>query len=78
MTVVADASPLIALAQVDQLPLLEKLFGEILVPPAVAREVELSLPAFVRERKLSRNRFRISPDLYEWLLSETGEGAPPQ
>jgi predicted nucleic acid-binding protein len=30
VTVVADASPLIALAQVDQLPLLEKLFGEIL------------------------------------------------
>jgi predicted nucleic acid-binding protein len=43
VTVVADASPLIALAQVDQLPLLEQLFGEILVPPAVAREVELSL-----------------------------------
>jgi len=50
VTVVADASPLIALAQVAQLPLLEKLFGEILVPPAVAREVELSLPALVRER----------------------------
>jgi uncharacterized protein len=154
VTAVADASPLIALAQVDQLPLLEKLFGEILVPPAVVREVALSLPAFVRERKLSRpipaavlraaldpgeseaislalelgaervildertarrlaqdlglpiigvlgillaskqkgliplvrpildalvrNRFRITPELYEWLLNETGEAAPPQ
>ena len=154
MTVVADASPLIALAQVNQLPLLERLFGEILVPPAVVREVELSLPAFIRERKLSRpipaavlhasldpgeseaislalelgaervilderaarqlahdlalprigvlgillaskqkglipsvrpvldglvkSRFRITPELYEWLLSETGEGTPPQ
>jgi hypothetical protein len=37
----------IALAQVDQLPLLERLFGEILVPPAVVREVGLSLRAFV-------------------------------
>jgi hypothetical protein len=54
VTVVADASPLIALAQIDQLPLLEKLFGEILVPPAVVSEVEQSLPAFIRERKLSR------------------------
>jgi predicted nucleic acid-binding protein len=154
VTVVADASPLIALAQVNQLPLLERLFGEILVPPAVVREVELSLPAFIRERKLSRSipaavlhasldageseaislalelgaervilderaarqlahdlalprigvlgillaskqkglipsvrpildglvesRFRITPELYEWLLSEAGEGTPPQ
>ena len=54
MTIVADASPLIALAQVNQLPLLERLFCEILVPPAVVREVELPLPAFIRERKLSR------------------------
>lgn len=54
MTVVADASPLIALAQVKQLPLLERLFGEILVPPAVVCEVGLSLPAFIRERRLSR------------------------
>jgi uncharacterized protein len=151
---VADASPLTALAQIDQLPLLEKLFGETLVPPAVVSEVSQSLPAFIRERKLSRpipaavrraaldpgeseaislaleigaerlildertarrlaqdvglpiigvlgillaskqkgliplvrpmldalvkNRFRITPDLYEWLLSETGEAAPPQ
>lgn len=154
VTVVADASPLIALARVDQLPLLEHLFGEILVPPAVVREVELPLPAFVRERKLSRpmpsavlraaldpgeseaislaleldaarlildersarrlardlglpiigvlgillaskqkgmfsqvrpildalvkSRFRITPELYEWLLSEAGEAAPPR
>lgn len=149
MTVVADTSPLIALAQVDQLSLLEKLFGEVLVPPAVVREVGLSLPGFVRELKLSRpipaavlrasldpgesealslaleiganrlilderparhvaqglglpiigvlgvllaakqkglipavrpildalvkNRFRLTPDLYEWLLTEAGE-----
>jgi len=146
VTVVADTSPLIALAQVDQLSLLEKLFGEVLVPPAVVREVGLSLPGFVRELKLSRpipaavlrasldpgesealslaleiganrlilderparhvaqglglpiigvllaakqkglipavrpildalvkNRFRLTPDLYEWLLTEAGE-----
>jgi uncharacterized protein DUF3368 len=27
---------------------------------------------------LVKSRFRISPELYEWLLSETGEGAPPK
>ena len=54
MTVVADASPLIALAQVGHLPLLERLFGEVVAPPAVVREVGLSLPGFIRERKLSQ------------------------
>jgi predicted nucleic acid-binding protein len=152
VTVVADASPLIALVQVGHLPLLEKLFGEVLVPSAVVREVGVSLPGFIRERKLSqpipatvsrasldpgeseaislalelgadrlilderlarrlaqelglpiigvlgillaskqkglipavrpildalvKNRFRITPDLYEWLLAETGEAEP--
>lgn len=38
-TIVSNASPLIALEQMGCLPLLEPLFGKILVPPAVAREV---------------------------------------
>jgi predicted nucleic acid-binding protein len=42
--VVADASVLIALNQIDQLSLLQKLFTEVLVPPAVAREAAPSLP----------------------------------
>jgi predicted nucleic acid-binding protein len=37
--VVSDASPLIALQQIDQIDLLQALFGEVLIPPAVAREV---------------------------------------
>jgi uncharacterized protein len=152
VTVVADASPLIALVQVRHLSLLEKLFGEVIAPPAVVHEVGLSLPAFIRERELSRpvpdavlrasldpgeseaiglalelsadrlilderparhvaqslglpiigvlgillaskqkglipavrplleglvkNRFRLTPDLQEWLLAEAGEGEP--
>ena len=38
-TVVADTSPLIALHQLGQLSLLQRIFGEIHVPPAVAREL---------------------------------------
>ena len=41
--VVADASVLIALGQIGQLSLLEKLFGEVMIPSAVAREVAPSL-----------------------------------
>jgi hypothetical protein len=53
--VVADASVLIALNQIDQLSLLQKLFIEALVPPAVAREVAPSLPqlpAWIHTRAL--------------------------
>jgi predicted nucleic acid-binding protein len=46
IVVVADASPLIALQRIEQLGLLQALFGEVLIPPAVAREVaaRLTLP----------------------------------
>jgi predicted nucleic acid-binding protein len=55
--VVADASPLIALGQIGQLSLLEQLFGEVTIPPAVEREVVSSrplLPGWVRTRNLLR------------------------
>jgi predicted nucleic acid-binding protein len=37
--VVCDASPIIALSAVGQLSLLQKLYGQILIPDAVAQEV---------------------------------------
>jgi uncharacterized protein len=42
--VVADTSPLIALHQLGLLSLLQRIFGEIYVPPAVAREVGPGMP----------------------------------
>lgn len=39
MTVVSNTGPLVALAKIDQLALLEQLFSEVLVPPAVHREL---------------------------------------
>lgn len=55
--VVADASVLIALAQIDQLPLLERLFGEVMIPAAVAREIAPGLPqlpSWIRTRRLEQ------------------------
>jgi predicted nucleic acid-binding protein len=43
-SVVADASPLIALNQIGQLALLERLFSTVLIPSAVAREIAPSVP----------------------------------
>jgi predicted nucleic acid-binding protein len=56
IVVVADASPLIALQRIDQLGLLHELFEEVLVPPAVARELgpRLTLPPWVHERALQQ------------------------
>ena len=44
--VVADTSPLIALGLLDLLPVLSKLFDEVLIPETVAQEAlaDLSLP----------------------------------
>ena len=39
MIVVADASPLIAMARIGKLDLLRAVFGQLLVPDAVWREV---------------------------------------
>jgi hypothetical protein len=42
MIVVANAGPLIALAQIGQFELLQKLYGQIRIPVAVQREVVAS------------------------------------
>jgi predicted nucleic acid-binding protein len=42
--VVADSSVLIALAQIGQLPFLEGLYADVVIPPAVQSEVAPSLP----------------------------------
>jgi len=39
VSVVSDTGPLIALAKVDQLALLEAMFHEVYIPPAVYREL---------------------------------------
>ncbi len=52
MLVVSNSSPLIALAHVGQLDLIRALLGEVIVPPAVVREVfgDRELPPWVRIR----------------------------
>lgn len=39
MSIVSDTSPLVALAKVDALPLVQALYGEALIAPAVYREL---------------------------------------
>jgi predicted nucleic acid-binding protein len=44
VAVISDSSPLIALTQIGRLDLLHQLHSNVLVPPAVAREVEPTVP----------------------------------
>ena len=69
--VVADASPLIAFAQIGQLPLLQALFTRLLVPPSVAQEIAPSVPrqSWIVERRLAQP---IPPLILEARLG-TGE-----
>jgi predicted nucleic acid-binding protein len=54
--VISNSSPLIALTQIGRLDLLRRLYTSILIPPAVAREVEptvTKLPDWVLVQKLA-------------------------
>jgi predicted nucleic acid-binding protein len=69
--VVADTSPLIALDQLGQLSLLQRIFGEIHVPPAVARELipgMAELPSWIVVRSLAH------PIASEILRASLGAG----
>ena len=65
--VVSNASPPIALAQAGQLDLLRRLFGEVLVPPAVVGEIRsiAQLPTWLREQPLLQP---MSPKLSSMTL----------
>ncbi len=54
--VICNSSPLIALEQIGHLHLLEALFGEVWVPPAVVNEVAMSvsLPPAIKRHVLSQ------------------------
>lgn len=69
-TVISNASPLIALEQIGQLDLLERLFNRVAVPPAVVAEVSPSviLPAWISEQSLFQ---AIGPDI---LRASLGPG----
>lgn len=54
MTAVVDATPLISLALVEQLDLLPRLFGRIVVPPAVYAEVTAQRPDLPGAAALAR------------------------
>jgi predicted nucleic acid-binding protein len=53
---ISNASPLIALHQIDCLTLLPRLFARVIIPPAVRREISPSMgrPTWIAERSLQQ------------------------
>lgn len=54
--VVSNASPLIVLVQIEQLHLLEQLFGTVIIPLPVVREIRptISSPAWIEQHSLTQ------------------------
>jgi uncharacterized protein len=74
MLVVADTSALVALAACDQLPLLDHLFHEVRVPPAVLRECTVpGKPAVERVERYLRGRV-TKVDLKDFVIAVAGLG----
>ncbi len=54
--IISNTSPLIGLEHIGQLHLLQELFGRVIVPPAVVREVgsTTTLPGWIEQRSLAQ------------------------
>ena len=71
MLIIADSSPLISLAILNQLTLLENLFSEIIIPQSVFVEITETGKPLLGELVSKRNR--ISPELIDKALELSNE-----
>lgn len=69
MIVVSDTTPLISLLKIDHLDLLEKLFGQVLIPQAVFDELTAD-EARACVEGLQRAGRHISQKYYQMLLDK--------
>lgn len=62
MTIISDTTPIISLIKINRLDLLEKLFGEILIPEAVFRELTTNV-LFANEAEIVKSSkfLKVSP-----------------
>jgi predicted nucleic acid-binding protein len=72
MTVVSNTTPLIALAEIGRLDLLRLLFGNLVIPPAVQREVQNPVARAALEQAADWITVQIPKDILAVrLLDET-------
>jgi len=68
MLVISDASPLIALADIKRLSLLQSLFGEVVITDIVRKEIQADLPEWIKVE----NNYDL--DTYETLKQRLDSG----
>lgn len=74
MLIVADSSPLVALATIEALDLLDQLFDEVRVPPAVEGELLVpGKPDFLALREFLEGRV-VPVDLQRYVIAAPGLG----
>lgn len=71
MIVVSDTSPVSNLIQIGHEGLLVELFGRVVIPPAVARELLLEHRPLLG--RLVRNGFYLDPSVQREILRSAGE-----
>lgn len=72
MPIVSNSSPLIALAQIQRLDFVPAILQSVLMPPAVAREIEPSIPvlpawiagSFCEFVKVGKRCIEVLPDMH--------------
>lgn len=64
MIVVSDTTPLISLLKIDGIDLLEKLFGQVLIPQAVFEELTADGRFKLEANQISRKQFIIVKTVY--------------
>lgn len=74
MLVVADTSALVALAACDALSLLDQLFHDVRVPPAVHRECTVPGKAAVERLETYLRGKVVEVDLRDFVIAVTGLG----
>lgn len=69
--VVVNTTPLIALSHVGQLEVLKKLYGRIIIPEAVYRELSVKIDTILQ--CMTEKGIYISKSLIELCLKQVGE-----
>ncbi len=73
MTVISDTSVLIAFEALGKLPVLKKIFPQIIIPEGVYKELSTDKRDFVLEEWIIVKRI-VNSDLYRKLYLDLGEG----
>ena len=60
MTIISDTTPIISLIKINHLDLLQKLFGEMLIPEAVYRELTTNAVFKIVVNLRTRNKYMLS------------------